>query len=441
MSFPGCLVIEGRREWQIVVGDQTEWLSIDVDPGELPLCANRMIGLSKYKKPTTVLAPASASCFFCLLKPAEIVDARDRQAMLFELENHLPIDAESTVADFIPVPSSGAQAPVSAVAIAVARWQAIVESFESADLPVRSIVPASTLAARAVCKKIALAETTELFLADDDHVDVIDLRNDTILGWKHLALDAMAIRRHHALNQTNIDQTVVVGLDPSAYAAITGDSNAEFVSEARDDLIVQGADLLLEDPSSRSFELRRGALAPGDPLRAIGRQLRWVAVAAAACLLALAVGGWWRTQRIEQEIENVRAAQADSFQNAFPGARMPGAVLRRVRSEHSKVLNSRGENTDIEVPRSAPDILRRVLAAIPTDIRYRITRIEILNGEVELLLQVKNTVDAGKIATSISESGFQVDPPGTRRVDPQTFESDLKATWIGPKDDSTKAAG
>ncbi len=441
MSFPGCLVIEGAEEWQIIVGDEIERLSIDAEITELPVCAKLMTGLAKLDNPTVVLAPAATSCFFCLLKPQEIADARDRQAMLFELENHLPIDAESTVADFVTLPTTGQPAPVSSVAIDAARWQAIVDVFEDADLQVRSIVPASVLATRAMCKKIGLGETAELYLADGERLDLIEIKNETILLWKHLALEATAIRRHKALNQTVINRTIVVGLKATEFAALTGLRKAEFVEEDRRALVSYGAELLLENPSSRWFELRRGALAPSDPLRAIGKQLRWVGVAAAACLLAISVGGWWRSRRIENEIENVRAAQVDLFQQAFPNARMPGAVLRRVRSEHSKVLSSRGENTDIEIPRSAPQILRRVLVAIPADIRYRVTRIEILDGKVDLLLQVRNTVDAGKIATSISAAGFQVDPPGTRQVDPQTFESNLTAVWIGKSDNSTEAAG
>lgn len=430
MNFPGCLVIETPRDWQIIVADQSEQLSMDVQPDELPICVNLMIGLAKLKSPTVVLAPASTSCYFCLLKSSEIVDARDRQAMLFELENHLPIDAESMVADFVAV-SSGDQPAVSAVAIDTDRWRRIVDAFERADLPVRSIVPSAVLATRALSQQVHLGETTELFLADEDELDVIDLRGDAMLGWKHLAREPAAIRRHQVLKETEADATVVVGLDPDQYSELTG-SDADFIDQDRETLIARGAELLLETPSARWFELRRGALAPSDPLRAIGRQLRWVAVAAAACLLALAVGGWWRKHRIEQEIENVRIAQTDAFREAFPDSRMPGAVLRRVRSEHSKVLNSRGENTDIEVPDSAPDTLRRLLAAIPDGVRYRVMRIEIRNGEVNLLLQVKNTVDAGRIASAIAEAGFRVDPPGTRRIDAQTFESDLKASWKDP---------
>lgn len=441
MSFPGALVIEGNRHWHIIAGDQSELLSIDVVAEELPVCSDLIMGLAKQKNANVVLAPSSASCFFCLLDSEDIVDARDRQAMLFELENHLPIDAESTVADFVTVPSTADPPPVSAVAISATRWRGIANAFEEADLPVRSIVPASILATRAICRHIELAETAELFLVDDGFVDIIELRNETVLRWKHLALNTKAIKRHRALSETEADRTLVVGLVPGAYAEFADADDADFLDGDFHDFVVEGAMLLREKPSSRWFELRRGALAPSDPLRAIGIQLRWVAVAAAACLLALAVGGWWRTTRIEKEIEDLRATQTNMFEEAFPGARVPGALLRRVRSEHSKVLSSRGENTDIQIPQSAPDLLRRVLAALPTDVRLRITRIEIIDGDVDLMIQVKNPVDAGRIATAISQAGFEVDPPGTRRVDEQTFESDLKATWVGEPSDNNGATG
>ncbi len=146
------------------------------------------------------------------------------------------------------------------MAIDVARWREIVEAFEEADLQVRSIVPASVLATRAVCKKLSLGETGELFLADGDSLDLIEIKNETILLWKHLALDATAIGRHKALSESKINRTIVVGLDPSEYASLTGSSKAEFVAEDRNELVMCGAELLLENPSSRWFELRRDAL-------------------------------------------------------------------------------------------------------------------------------------------------------------------------------------
>ncbi len=431
MNFRGCLLIETADQWRLVVGDQTEQLSIDVPPEELPVCAKLMIGLADRHHQTVILAPASTSCFFCLLQPADVVDIRDRQALLYELENHLPIDAESTVADFVPLPAADDQTTVSAAAIDLKRWKGIVDAFESADLPVRSIVPAAVLAARALCRRIDFGATAELYLVDDDCVDVIAVRSETILGWKYLPLQPTAIRRHKVLDPTPIDLAIVAGLDPNDHESVASPEHVTFMPDDRDELIIQGAELLLESSSSRWFELRRDALTAGDPLRAIGRQLRWVAVAAAACLLAISVGGWWRTQRIETEIANLQSQQAELFRKAFPESRVPRAVVRRVRSEHSKVLASRGQNSDIEIPHSATHALRRLLGALPVGLRYRITRIEIRDGQVDLQLQVRSALDAGKIATSISGAGFQVAPPGTRQVDQGTFESNLQAIWVG----------
>jgi type II secretory pathway component PulL len=187
----------------------------------------------------------------------------------------------------------------------------------------------------------------------------------------------------------------------------------------------------MANQSQRWFDLRRDQLGPADPLRPIQTQLRLVTLAAAACLLAVVVGGWWRTQRIEKEITSVRSQQRQLFQEAFPDAKVPGALLRRVRSEHVRVMGSRGASSQVDVPQSATEVLRELLAALPENVQFRITSVDILNGQVDLDLQVRSPVDAGELATSLSSAGFEVKPPVTTQKDAKTFDSLLEAQWSG----------
>ena len=181
--------------WQIIVGDQSDRLAAGVPPVELATCATLMIRAAGLKNPHVVIAPSSTACFFVKLTPSDDIDARDRAALTYELEDHLPIDAESMVADFVKIESPAEIAGTfGSLAIPIHPWHEIVEAFESADLPVRSIVPSAVLAARAASDGGDLAETVRWLLIDGPRCDCICVRNETILSWNHLSVETSAMK-------------------------------------------------------------------------------------------------------------------------------------------------------------------------------------------------------------------------------------------------------
>ncbi len=355
MTFQDCLIVERHDDWLVMVGDKTDTLAIDVAAEELVTCARLLIELTDLGNVRCVLAPASTSCFFATLDAGEEIDLRDRAALTYELEDHLPIDAESMVADFVVMPSSprrqaspessaaseaaAASRFVSAVAITVDRWREIADAFEDAGIAVRSIVPAAVLAARSVCRDVSFTESIDLLLVDETRCDLLTVQSDSIASWKHTITDPNVLRRHQLLDASESEQVVVIGATPnqeSSIQSVYGDP--VFLPETVESHRVHGAELLLANQSQRWFDLRRDQLGPSDPLRPILTQLRLLALATAVCLVAMVVGGWWRTQRIESEIANVREQQNAVFREAFPNTKIPGAILRRVRSEHARVM-------------------------------------------------------------------------------------------------------
>ncbi len=447
MNINGCAIIQRPNEWLIVIGDQVEHLASNVSPTEIAVCADLMSKLAGIKNPQAILAPDSTSCYFASLSGDPSVDepssgkaltrTLDRAALTYELEDHLPIDAEAMVADFAIVPTDDGQRRVSGIAITTERWQQIAEELESVGISVRTIVPRAILMTRALSESTKLADDVQLLLVDGDQCDAIDLRQNTVAQWKHFHLDAAKLERHKLLDGQNSDEVVVAGTNDQSGALIAATyPSAVMMGGNSAALAVDGAGLLLGQ-SGRWFNLRRDALGPTDPLRAIQTPLRSVGVAAAILLLTVAVGSWWRTKRIESQIDGLRTQQRELFEEAFPKARVPGAILRRVRSEHAKVLGSSTETSTIDAPTAAPDVLQALLAALPNDVRFRITRIQINDGQVDVDLEVRNPVDAGTMADALASSGFEVKPPGTTQKDARTYESVLEATWIGLSTETT----
>ncbi len=445
MSFRDCLIVERPDDWFIVVGRETEHLAADVSIEELVTCVNLMVKLAGLKAPNCVIAPAATSCFFATIQGGDELDVRDRNALIYELESHIPLDAEAMVADFVvattPTQRSTADdtseskvttspvergKTVSAIAVEVARWRELAEALETSGIPVRCIAPSATLATRALCRDLDLTRLTELLLVDDSQCDAVKVEADSITAWKHLAIDDTTLRRHRVLDSAEIAHGVVVGADELPLTRLREayqDVDLQTLDRSLESLWIDGATLALSKQTQRWFDLRRDQLGPSDPLRPILPQLRLVTAAAVLFALAIAIGGWWRGQRIEHAIDQINADQRAAFEEAFPGSQVPAALVRRVRSEHTKVMGSRGATAEIDLPQSATEVLRQLLAALPESLRFRIKSLKIFNGQVDLELQVRTAVDAGALATALESHGFEVEPPVTTRKDAQTFDS------------------
>jgi type II secretion system protein L len=437
MSFPGCLVIERTADWLIVVGNETDTIGVSASAEELATCVSLLVKQRGIKNPQCVLAPASASCFFATLEPSSDIDLRDHAAMTYELEDHLPLDAESMVADFSVVPSTADQKTVSCVAIEIHRWRAISDALEAADISVRSIVPAAILAARSLCLDFNLTDNLQLVIVAGNDCDLIKLNAETILSWKYSQLDLNLLRRHQLLESTThaCDHVLAVGTTQQQQAIIRqAFPEAQFAQTPTLEHLTAGAELTLLKPAEHWFDLRRGELGPADPLRPIQSHLRLAAIAATVFLLAMLGGGWWRTQRIESEIDRIKDLQAELFQTAFPGTTVRGDVAFRVRREHQSLMGLRGAATkDIDLPQSAPSILRELLSALPENMRFRFTSIKVLDGHFVLDVELRDFVDAGEISDALSKAGFIVDPPQVTKKEAgsESVGAVLEGDWVG----------
>ncbi len=432
MSFQDCLIVQRANNWSIVVGSETETLAAESSAEELVTCVTLMSRLAGLKQFQCVLAPASTSCFFARFEGPPATDLRDRVELTYALEDHLPIDAESMVADFRPVETSGEAAKqVAAVAVPLEPWGAISASFESAGIAVRSIVPASLLAVGALASQYSQWQTVDYLLVQGATCDWIRTQRGSITDWKVLAMETKSLHQHRMLEPSAADKIVVVASgseDQQQIESVFG--STESVSQPLDVFELQGGEMLIKRRFS-PFDLRRDLLGPPDAFRLIQTPMRCAVVAAIVLLIAVTFGSWYRTQRIETEIASLQTEQRSLFKTAFPEQRIPAALLRRVRSEHARVMASRGSGGSIDLPLSARSMLLRLLSSLPNDLRFRVTKIDIDNGRLDVELEVRSPVDAGTLASHLSSVGFSVKPPVTTQSDAKTFVSSLEAEWVG----------
>ncbi|MGI9468550.1 MAG: hypothetical protein ACR2OA_15640 [Rubripirellula sp.] len=436
MSFRGSLIIEGEHEWRIHVADDFRTLPKASANVEIVATVKELLSKSQGVHSGCIIAPASDSCFFSRLNLPPEVDTRDRPSLIYELENHLPIDAESMAADFSVLPASAPEDPtasgpsISAVAVEVNDWKPLADMLESAAIPVTNIIPSAALAIASLHEKHSFSGISSTVLCHGDHADLITLADDRIYSWKYTKLEMASLARHRSLDLPESNPILVVDCTEAQDALIR--DNLGSIQIEPDALVthyLQGADTALSKPSSTHFNLRRDDLAVEDPLRPINRQLSWLAFAVAACLITMIFGSWWRTTKIENRITENLLAQSEAFKESFPGTRVPASLLRRVRSEHSRTMGSRNATKQIEAPNSATEVMRLLLTSLPTDIRVRVSSIDIRNGDLDLTFQVQHFVEAGIVAEALSQGGFDVSQPATAQKDAKTFESTIQAKW------------
>ncbi len=436
MSARGCLIVEGEDEWCIVFANETRSLAKTSGIDTLVATVNELLANSKGANAGCIIAPASNSCFFSLLDLEPDFDIRDRTTLIYELENHLPIDAESMSADFatLPLPAknepSSTRKSVSAVAVEVNDWKPLADKLETEGIPVTNIIPSVALAVTSIHENNSLSGISNIILCHAGHADMITLDDDRILSWKYSKLDAASLKRHKFLEIPESDEILVVGGTESQIALVRENAGtAKHESTALLTHQIHGANAAICKPTSIHFNLRRDKLASEDPLRPISRQLSWLGFAVATLLCLIIAGSWWRSTRIEERISDTLGAQATAFKKSFPDTRVPSSLLRRVRSEHSRIMGSRNASKQIEAPGSAAEVMGALLASLPTNIRVRINSIDIRNGKLDLTFQVQRTVDAGAIAEALSQAGFDVSPPVTTQKDAKTFDSIIQAQW------------
>jgi hypothetical protein len=384
--------------------------------------ANLIAGL-KLSSCTWVLSPLGSGCFFVPFEPTDS-KKMDAVALGYELESHLPIDAEFTAADF---QSIGSQ-QVAAVAADARIMQPWLQSLQQSGIQISAIVPRTLMIVRGWLLKHD-GENHRLWISGFDHSEVVDIENSRVISWKWLPGVDDTIAQHVELNPTNAQNSLVIDdiggdVDPPRILATYDRTRSS-------DVVADSVRLHARGKHDGWWNLMCGPLAPSDPLWTIRRPLRTFAIAVGTFIAAIWMATWFRGDRIEREIQNLQTEQQNAFRETYPDRRVPAATLRLVRSEYARALGSRGAGTQIDAPLASADILRRLLVALPRDLRVRITRIEIQDENLGIDAQVQRPVDAGSIATALAAIGFDVKPPITTQRDTQTYDSTIEAVFKG----------
>jgi len=179
----------------------------------------------------------------------------DRKAMLYRLEEKLPLSAETIVADFV---ESGERA--IGVSVAVERVRALIDVFEERHIIIDSICPVALLAAQFDAQSADV-----LLVAEPDglQVSILSLADGALHAWNSAPCSVKPIARQLsflALNQLKGLNIRAIGLDKSVGDELAKQWQVETSQTTPIEAAVSQADRILGGESTPWIELRRGAV-------------------------------------------------------------------------------------------------------------------------------------------------------------------------------------
>lgn len=391
-----------------------------------------------YRGEGLVLALPSAWCLCATLSLAPLPRKPTREAMLYGLEEKLPLAAEEVVADFIP---QGQQA--LGVAVAVQRLEPLVQALEQRGVAVQVICPASLLSIAALSSSLAPYDL--LIWEDGGRRELFYLANGSLQGWWLLSQEpqdlllqlrilGVALGKPLRVGAAGLDDPTRSLLAGAEEVGTLGDVDASLAEAA-----ARAAPALLDGSKRPLVNLRRDALAIRDRWRQIRSPLN-CALTALILLLACCIGVlWWRAQGYGRVIQRVEDQQRGLFQQAFPGQSLPVNIKSRLSSEERRLAAINPDAGADVAQASALGVLQDLLEALPRDMRYRILEIRCTCEKLYLEGQVRSHGDADALAAALrKQAGFQIESPRTEQLPAQGVGLTLAGMVIQPPGPSPK---
>jgi len=342
-------------------------------------------------------------------------------ALLFRLEDQLPLDAEQLTADFLAGPAGTALG----VAVQTERVCPLLEALAEQGLDVEAACPTALLAAASV-NPAGTDGIRYVLVAAEDGWDLLRMSDGRPADWHTVRGDADELARtiradllSHPPQGAPPPVTVVGTLDEAAAAAVARELGTEPIAATEASPVTAAARAARSVLAGRlecCADLRRDALAARSHWQRLAGLMR-PALALAVLLPAVVAGlAWHRAWRYEQLTRRYEQAQAAAYQKLYPNGRVPANVKARLASERQRLSATSGEEAQILRQRSALDDLRDLVAFTPRETRLLVRRMQIGPAAVVVEGEARSHGDAETFSQAIRRAGFDVDPPTTEQL-------------------------
>jgi type II secretory pathway component PulL len=370
----------------------------------------------------------------CLSAAVELssADVRDRNALMYELEEKLPLSLEDLVADFVVTNRHSKTA--LGVAVATQEVASFVNDLERAGVIVQSISPVSLLALQHIL--VDQPSTSGVVLwKNGTHLEAFTIRDGQPIDWRILLADAKVLKRELRIVAMSSgarprvqccqrSSELIAQLEPLSELSVEPLSEFAFESAA-----AATSWKTLTGRVMPWVELRRGLLTPSDPYRHVRGSISTALFVITVSIVVLCASLLMRAQKYGRLAKDHQRQQQAVFAQIFPGQTTPVGIQSRLASEKAKLAVVAGQSTDLPERPSALLVLYHLLSALPHDTDMRLEEILLDDGNLFLNGQVNSHSDAARIASALRNGGFDVEPPRSEQLSDQAVMVRINATW------------
>lgn len=418
------LALESDR-WQVVraIGEDVAIRDVPFDPQTGPIAAvgqvRSTLGEWDYGGQPVCLGLSSDRVFAVPVSHEGLPRRQRRPAMVYRLEEQLPLDAEGMTVGFL----SGEGDVSLGLAVETASVRSVLDALAEAEVQVTTVRALSLLALWQVRQEWAGSEYC--IIAWPSHQDLFRLNRRRPRGWycgdigssraltECLGADQL-IRptesdspRLYTMGELGTQQQIVLkerfGLD-----AVEGEATSPIVLAAKASRCSDSAGWV---------EFRREGLALPNPWSRYRRLFTSATVLASVLVAALIGGLHWRRLRYEAIAETQRHRQTVLYSRLYPSGRVPPNVKARLRSEATRLSGLSGADAHEAPPTpNALQSLAGICSGLPPAIRLRITELRVGPSEVFVEGQARTHTHAQIVARGLGSQGFIVEPPRTEHL-------------------------
>ena len=341
----------GRTRWRLhAIGDdalppvEREFdatdLVVQAEPIRETLTANGYAG------EPIILALDSNWCLAITLDVNRPQELRDRQTLLYRLEEWMPWSVDDCVCDFI---AAGKQALM--LAVQSNPLAEFLNRMEQLGIGVQSIIPTALLATTA---HIDGGEWPARYVVAFDHngwTDLVSIDTKTPVGWLHTPTDISAIRQelaHRALDTGQPSQLISYGLSdlvrskPQLFESVQLLESDPPAAPTRIELALSAAEKILRGHCEPPIELKRDAFGRTRGNVVLRRYSLALQCAVAVMLFSVVAVLLYRGYVADRSTALLTAHQAEVFKSLFPSTKVPTGIRSRLESELSQLRGLQG---------------------------------------------------------------------------------------------------
>lgn len=394
------ILMPDERQWRLAVlrGGQVEWHPISESEAAQKA---RALGAGRIG----VALPA-CWCLTATIPTADLPRSGRRQAMLYALEEQLPLPVEDLVVQFI----TGSDWAMGA-AVSVGRIKPLIEKLESDGLTVKAVLPGAIAAAGQLA---GIVEDGVLLLGGSGGVELLWIDKGRARSWRTAAADSPTLTQ--ALGVMIASAGPIGRVQSSGLTAALRQSLSASIGMAIADLGARDGDELAAIAAAAAVDRPRSATVDFLPaIRSMDRPARsraeifWLTAAGLALALSAPAALLWRAAQYDAIYNDNKQVQ-DAYYEARFNKQPPAAGIARIFAGELEAAKS-GKSMEV-VGRydSAMRLIGQALSLLPETARVRIRSMRATTDRLTILAQAATRNDAYAAEKALAAlSGFGVE--------------------------------